>query len=240
MRGRAAGHVPARPRLPAADDADDRRRLPVPAARPRPHRQLDHPAPADRRRRDRSTSRSAPSDLRPHPKGTAFSLIVDRGDGVGGELVWEETGTILRRGPGRRRPPPSERARAGGRRRAGDTSGGSPATSAGATPAVSGRPQPDPPASAQRQGPRLSRARSRTACGARPAASLSSRPAAARASRSTARFRKPILLPGTVGFAAVDRGDGRVSFAVRDSRPGRDGEPGGTTVHLQGGIVPAG
>jgi hypothetical protein len=35
-------------------------------------------------------------DLRPHPKGKAFSLIAEAR--VGDELVWEERGTILRRG----------------------------------------------------------------------------------------------------------------------------------------------
>ena len=37
-------------------------------------------------------------DLRPHPKGRAFSLIAEARSA--GELVWEETGTILRRGGG--------------------------------------------------------------------------------------------------------------------------------------------
>lgn len=38
------------------------------------------------------------ADLRPHPKGEAISLLVDAR--VGGELVWSERGTILRRGAG--------------------------------------------------------------------------------------------------------------------------------------------
>ncbi len=35
-------------------------------------------------------------DLRPHPKGKAFTLVAEAS--VGDELVWEERGTILRRG----------------------------------------------------------------------------------------------------------------------------------------------
>ena len=74
LRDDAAADLPARARLPAADAADGRRRLPVPAARPRPPRQRDHPAPRRSGPASGSTSRSAPTDLRPHPKGRAFSL----------------------------------------------------------------------------------------------------------------------------------------------------------------------
>jgi acyl dehydratase len=176
-------------------------------------------------------------DLRPHPKGTAISLIAEAR--AGGELVWEETGTILHRGPGQ------------------------------ATGAVLSGPEPvadDVPASSQwRLDGDLGR-RYAAASGDRNPIHLHRLSAKALGFRCAiahgmwtkgrclaqleaglppaytveTRFRKPVLLPGTVGFAAVDRGDGRVSFAVRSSRPGRDGGQGGPTVHLQGSIVPAG
>ncbi len=44
------------------------------------------------------------------------------------------------------------------------------------------------------------------------------------------RFRKPILLPGTVAFASSDDGDA-IAFAVRGAR---SGEP-----HLEGRVEPA-
>ena len=45
-----------------------------------------------------------------------------------------------------------------------------------------------------------------------------------------ARFRKPVLLPSTVTFGAVDEDAGAIRFAVR---AGRDGAP-----HLDGRISP--
>lgn len=184
-------------------------------------------------------------DLRPHPKGTAISLIVEARaraggvDGVGGELVWEETGTILQRGPGQA----STAVLSGPEPVADDV----PATSQWRLDGDLGRRYAA--ASGDRNPIHLHRLSARALgfpraiahgmwskarCLAQLEAGLPP------AYTVAARFRKPILLPGTVGFAAVDRGDGRVSFAVRDSRPGRDGEPGGTTVHLQGGIAPTG
>jgi acyl dehydratase len=176
-------------------------------------------------------------DLRSHPKGTAISLIVEAR--VGGETVWEETGTILRRGPGRAagavlsgpEPVADDVPATSQWRLDGDLGRRYAAASGDRNPIHLHR------LSAQALGfPRAiahgmwSKARclAQLESGLRPAYTVE------------ARFRKPVLLPGTVGFAAVDRGDGRTSFAVRSSRPGRDEAAGGSTVHLQGSIVPAG
>ena len=93
------------------------------------------------------------ADLRPHPKGTAFSLIVEaRSDG---ELVWEERGTILHRGGG----DPDAAARVGPEARARDAPAvGRVAAARRPRPPLRGRlrrSQPDPPASADRPGVRL-------------------------------------------------------------------------------------
>ena len=176
-------------------------------------------------------------DMRPHPKGTAISLIAEAR--AGGQLVWEETGTILHRGPGQA----ASAVLSGPEPVADDV----PATSQWRLDGDLGRRYAA--ASGDRNPIHLHRLSARAlgfpraiAHGMWSKARCLAQLEGGLPSSYTveARFRKPVLLPGTVGFAAVDRGEGRVSFAVRSSRPALDGEPGGPVVHLQGSILPAG
>ena len=126
--------------------------LPLPAARPRPPRQRDHPAPPDRGG-EQLELRVRAADLRPHPKGRAFSLLVD--------------GARRRRARlgGARHDPSTRRRRPGGAlgRGARGRPGGRPRRHRveprrRSRPPLRGRlrgPQPDPHAFAQRQGIRL-------------------------------------------------------------------------------------
>ena len=171
------------------------------------------------------------TDLRPHRKGTAFSLLVEAR--AGGELVWSERGTILQRG-------------------AGDGAAGEEPGPASLDAAV--------PASAEwRLGGDLGR-RYAAVSGDRNPIHLHaltarafgfSRPIAhgmwslarclaqlgSRAPDSftlTAAFRKPVLLPGRVRFAAGPGADGATLFALRGAAPA---DP---PIHLSGELVTSG
>ena len=64
--------------------------------RARPHRQPDRPAPADLASTSGSRLRVWATPLEPHPRGRQFSIMTEAR--VGDELVWEEVSTNLRRG----------------------------------------------------------------------------------------------------------------------------------------------
>lgn len=166
-------------------------------------------------------------DLRAHPKGRAFTLVAEAR--VGGELVWEERGTILRRGGGDpeapsapRLDPLSEDVPAGIEWKLGGDLGRRYA-------AVSGDRNPIHmhPLSARAFGfPRAiahgmwSKARS--------LAQIESR--VPDAFTVEARFVKPVLLPGTVSFVAEQSPTGSTRFGLRDARKG--------TPHLDGELRP--
>lgn len=168
-------------------------------------------------------------DLRPHPKGRAFTLVAEARSG--GKLVWEEHGTILRRGggdpagkaPARPEPLPADAAAVTewkldgglGRRYA----------------AVSGDRNPIHMHSLSARAFGFPRAIAHGMwSNARCFAQLEGR--IPDAFSSAVRFVKPVLLPATVGFAVVEGDDGAARFAVRDARKG--------TPHLDGSLTPSG
>lgn len=167
------------------------------------------------------------ADLRPHPKGRAFSLLTEARSR--GELVWEERSTLLRRGGGdpaapggEGLEPVSEEALPATEWRLGGDLGRRYA-------AVSGDRNPIHlhPLTARAFGfPRA------IAHGmwskARCLAQLESK--TPDALHVEVRFQKPILLPARVGFLPEEREDGRVGFALRDSRRG--------SSHLVGELRP--
>lgn len=173
----------------------------------------------------------AATDLRAHPKGRAFTLAVEaRADG---ELVWEEEGTILQRG------------------------GGDPAAAREAEPDLSEPPE-DLSAAAEWRLPGDLGRRYAAVSGDRNPIHL--HPLSARAfgfprpiahgmwslARSLAQlegrtpdaftvtvaFRRPILLPGRVRFAAGAGAGGAIDFALRGPEP-RD-----PALHLHGELRP--
>jgi acyl dehydratase len=174
-------------------------------------------------------------DLRPHPKGEAISLIAEAR--AGDELVWEETGTLLRRGPGdprvpapsRPNPPaddlvPTAEWRLGedlGRRYAGASGDRNPIH----IHRLSARALGFPRAIAHGM---WSMARCLAQLEGRLPDALT----------AEARFRKPVLLPGNVEFATEEQEGGRISFAIRGARPGPGGAP--PPVHLEGEVRPLG
>jgi len=169
------------------------------------------------------------ADLRPHPKGTAFSLVAEAR--VDGELVWEETGTILHRGGG-----DPEAARQEGPEPIGDD------VPAGAEwrlsgdlgrryAAVSGDRNPIHmhPLTARAFGfsrPIVHGMWSKARCLAQLEGSVPD------AFGLSVSFRKPVPLPGRVRFAADSRDDGAISFALRGPAPV---DP---PVHLHGELRP--
>ena len=236
MRGTRCRHVPARPRLPAADELDDRRRLPVPAARPRPldnsitqHRPIGTGEP---------TRPRGPGGGPPAPSQGARDLVDRRGAGSAGELVWEETGTILHRGPGAGAPAvragpsrcPTTCRRRSQWRLDGDLGRRYAAASGDRNPIhlhrLSARALGFPRAIAHGMWSM-----------ARCLAQLEGRTCPPR-SRPRPASGSPILLPGTVGFAAVEREGGSPSpFAT----PGRAGmaSPVGPSTFRVGSSPPA-
>lgn len=191
-----------------------------------------------------------PTKLEPHPRGRTFTLVTEAS--AGGEKVWEEVSTMLRRGGGGRKPGPSQ------------PDGGKP----GASPAGGGSEQgpeparPGPPAAAAefavsaewRLGGDLGRRYAAVSGDRNPIHmhSLTAKPLgfpsaiahgmwtearclAALESRLPdafavdVRFRKPILLPGRVEFASAAQGE-EIEFAVRD--------PKRHTSHLEGRLRP--
>ncbi|MCB0875242.1 MAG: hypothetical protein KDB46_03505 [Solirubrobacterales bacterium] len=165
--------------------------------------------------------------LRPHPKGRAFSLLVRAR--VGGEDVWEERGTILHRGAG----DPGAEPEAGPDPPGDDVPDSAewrlPGDLGRRYAAVSGDRNPIHlhPLAARALGfPRPIAHGMWTK--ARALAQLEGRiPSAFRVAVS---FRRPVLLPGTVRFAASARGRD-LAFAVRGS--GRE-----RPLHLAGELSP--
>jgi acyl dehydratase len=168
-------------------------------------------------------------DLRPHPKGIAFTLLVEaRADG---ELVWEERGTILRRGAGapdaEREPAPVEPpadvpASAAwrldgdlGRRYAAVSGDRNPIHIHPLTARAFGFPRPIAHGMWSK---------------ARCLAQLEGRIPDAFA--VTVSFRKPVGLPGRVRFAAEQRAGGKTGFALRGP------EPADPPLHLAGELAP--
>jgi len=166
-------------------------------------------------------------DLRPHPKGRAFTLIAEAR--AGGELVWEERGTILRRGGGdpeadgglRPEPLGEDAAAAAEWRLGGDLGRRYGAVSGDRNPihmhSLSARTFGFPRALAHGM---WSKARSL----AQIERSIPD------ACAIEVRFVKPVLLPGSVSFASEESGEGKMRFAVRDAREG--------TPHLDGEVRP--
>jgi len=170
------------------------------------------------------------TDLRPHPKGTAFSLVVEARSG--GELVWSERGTILHRGSGAaagREPGPAP---------LGD---GVPASAEWRLPgdlgrryaAVSGDRNPIHlhPLSARPFGfprPIVHGMWSMARCLAQLEGRIPDVFAA------TVAFRKPVTLPGRVRFAAAPGAEGGTLFALRGPT-GAD-----PPLHLLGELGPIG
>ncbi|HXV05396.1 MAG TPA: MaoC/PaaZ C-terminal domain-containing protein [Solirubrobacterales bacterium] len=185
-----------------------------------------------------------PTKLEPHPRGRTFTLVSEVS--AGGELVWEEISTMLRRGGS-----PSSGANDGsnavdlGEREKVRSSGGGGAEGgpvelkAGGEwrlggdlgrryASVSGDRNPIHMHSLTAKPLGFPRA---IAHGmwtkARCLAALESRLPDAFAAE--VRFRKPILLPGRVEFASAERGE-EIEFAVRD--------PKRQTSHLEGRLRP--
>jgi acyl dehydratase len=168
-------------------------------------------------------------DLRPHPKGTAFTLLVEAR--AGGELVWEERGTILRRGAGEpaaeREPapvePPADVPASAewrldgdlGRRYAAVSGDRNPIHIHPLTARAFGFPRPIAHGMWSK---------------ARCLAQLEGRIPDAFA--VTVSFRKPIGLPGRIRFAAEPRAGGKTGFALRGP------EPGDPPLHLAGELAP--
>ncbi len=171
-------------------------------------------------------------DLRPHPKGKAFSLIAEAR--VGDELVWEERGTILRRGGSNpdaardpRPAPVPEDAQLTNQWKLGDDLGRRYA-------GVSGDRNPIHMHSLSAKAFGFPRAIAHGMWSqARCLAQLESRTPDAVV--TDASFGKPLLLPAKVGLALDDRGAAGVGFALRDARKAEAKR----TEHLLGSIAPA-
>jgi len=172
------------------------------------------------------------TDLQAHPKGRAFTLAVEARSG--GELVWEEAGTILRRGGG---DPTSATTP--------EPEPGPPGPPAGAAIAAEWRLPADlgrryAAVSGDRNPIHLHPLSARALGFPRPIAhgmwSLA-RSLAQLEGRTpdafglTVAFHRPILLPGRVGFVAGTDPDGVIAFALR----GLEAEP---AIHLRGELRP--
>jgi acyl dehydratase len=176
------------------------------------------------------TIRVRPTKLQPHPKGKTFSLETEVL--VDGEVVWESTSTMLRRGGGSNgdngklkkeksfeslpadTPAGSEWKLDGalGRRYAGVSGDRNPIH----MHSLTAKPLGFPGAIAHGMWSK-----------ARALAQLENR--LPDAFEAEVRFRKPILLPARVEFASQDEGD-EILFAVRNARKG--------TPHLDGRVQP--
>ncbi len=181
--------------------------------------------------------RVRPTKLAPHPKGRTFSLLTEVT--VGGEVVWESAGTMLRRGkprqqadgPGTSKSQTPEAHRPGvGKdvgaaaewRLGGDLGRRYAAVSGDRNPihlhSLTAKPLGFPAAIAHGMWTK-----------ARCLAALDSRLPDAFA--ADVRFRKPILLPARVEFASAVAGE-EIAFAVRDAVR--------QTAHLDGLVRPLG
>lgn len=157
-----------------------------------------------------------PTALRPHPKGRTFDLqtVVL----AGGEVVWDETSTMLRRGKG---DAGAEREDAGFEPLAADVPASAEwrlegdlgrrygAVSGDRNPihmhALTAKPLGFPAAIAHGM---WTKARCLAALGPRLPDSFT----------VDVRFRKPILLPARVEFASAELEQGGIGFAVRDAK----------------------
>jgi acyl dehydratase len=176
------------------------------------------------------TIRVRPTKLAPHPKGKTFSLETEVL--VGGEVVWESTSTMLRRGGGSNGDaakqekgfesldadaPGSAEWKLGGdlgRRYAGVSGDRNPIH----MHSLTAKPLGFPGAIAHGMWTK-----------ARALAQLESR--LPESFEAEVRFRKPILLPARVEFASQEDGE-EILFAVRNARKG--------TPHLDGRVRPLG
>jgi acyl dehydratase len=184
------------------------------------------------------TIRARPTPLAPHPKGRTFTIVTEART-AGGELAWESTTTILRRGKGDPSAVVSDtrgqmHGSEGGLasqpasaewRLPGDLGRRYAAVSGDRNPihmhALTARPLGFPGAIAHGMWTK-----------ARCLAALDSRLPDAFAVE--VRFRKPILLPARVEFASAQdqdsrSSDGEIAFAVRDAKL--------ATPHLDGLIT---
>jgi acyl dehydratase len=172
------------------------------------------------------TLRVRPTALRPHPKGQTFSLLT--GARVDGEPVWESESTMLRRGRGDGKRQESFPAVPAGLpasaewRLGGDLGRRYAAVSGDRNPihmhALTAKPLGFPGAIAHGMWTK-----------ARCLAALESR--LPDAFSAEVRFRKPIVLPAGVEFAAEAEGEGEeIAFAVRDAKK--------QTPHLEGLVRP--
>jgi len=184
------------------------------------------------------TLRVRATKLEPHPKGRTFSIVSEAH--VGGELVWEDVSTMLRRGGGSGAADGGKAAKSSsngtgelsaasaewklggdlGRRYAGVSGDRNPIH----MHALTAKPLGFPRAIAHGMWTK-----------ARALAALESNLPSAFA--VDVSFRRPILLPGTVAFASAREGDthagtGDIRFAVRDAKRG--------TPHLDGWVQPLG
>lgn len=174
------------------------------------------------------TIRVRPTKLRPHPKGRTFSLQTEVL--VGGEVVWESVSTMLRRGRGDGEaradksfdslpadaPASAEWKLPGdlGRRYGGVSGDRNPIH----MHSLTAKPLGFPGAIAHGMWTK-----------ARALAQLESK--LPESFEVEVRFRKPILLPAKVEFAATEEGE-EILFAVRDAKKG--------TPHLDGRVQPLG
>jgi hypothetical protein len=164
-----------------------------------------------------------PTKLEPHPRGRTFTLVSEVT--AGGELVWEEVSTMLRRGGGddkttSTKSEPAELKAAGEWRLGGDLGRRYASVSGDRNPihmhSLTAKPLGFPGAIAHGMWTK-----------ARCLAALESRLSDAFAVE--VRFRKPILLPGRVEFASAER-DGEIEFAVCDPKRQKS--------HLEGRLRP--
>jgi hypothetical protein len=173
------------------------------------------------------TIRVRPTKLQPHPKGKTFSLETEVL--VDGEVVWESTSTMLRRGGSNADPPKAEKSFDSldadapaaaewklpgdlGRRYAGVSGDRNPIH----MHSLTAKPLGFPGAIAHGMWTK-----------ARALAQLESK--LPDSFEVDVRFRKPVLLPARVVFAEQDAGD-EILFTVRDARKG--------TPHLDGRVQP--
>jgi acyl dehydratase len=174
------------------------------------------------------TIRVSPTKLQPHPKGKTFSLKTEVF--VDGEVVWESTSTMLRRGksdgnsPGKQEkgfeslpedaPASAEWKLDGGlgRRYAGVSGDRNPIH----MHSLTAKPLGFPGAIAHGM---WTKARALAQLGSKLPDSF----------EADVRFRKPVLLPARVEFASAEEGE-EILFAVRDAKNG--------TPHLDGRVRP--
>jgi acyl dehydratase len=176
---------------------------------------------------DELTLRVRPTPLRPHARGKTFALLTEAL--VDGELAWESSSTMLRRGSGSgERPTAKGDAPAAAEesfaataewRLGGDLGRRYGAVSGDRNPihmhALSAKPLGFPAAIAHGM---WTKARCLAALDARLPDAFT----------AEVGFRKPILLPARVEFGSRDAGPGEIDFFVRDAKT--------HTPHLKGTI----